>query len=107
MVCVCLVLLLLLMLLLIACAGGNVVSALGMEPPTGGAPCWVARIRARLPHGYRALQRISMRDAGILDGDLIAVHRTPEARNGQIVVARLGDDPHRGAGSRSHLGRRR
>ncbi|MBS0569283.1 MAG: repressor LexA [Proteobacteria bacterium] len=31
----------------------------------------------------------SMRDAGILDRDLIAVHRTPEARNGQIVVARL------------------
>jgi repressor LexA len=30
-----------------------------------------------------------MRDAGILDRDLIAVHRTPEARNGQIVVARL------------------
>ena len=31
----------------------------------------------------------SMRDAGIFDRDLIAVHRTPEARNGQIVVARL------------------
>ncbi len=35
---------------------------------------------------------LSMRDVGILEGDLIAVHRTPEARNGQIVVARLGDD---------------
>lgn len=34
----------------------------------------------------------SMRDAGILDGDLIAVHRTPEARNGQIVVARLEEE---------------
>jgi repressor LexA len=34
----------------------------------------------------------SMRDAGILDGDLLAVHRTPEARHGQIIVARLGDD---------------
>ena len=34
----------------------------------------------------------SMRDAGILDGDLLAVHRTPEARNGQIVVARLDDE---------------
>ena len=32
----------------------------------------------------------SMRDAGILDGDLLAVHRTREARNGQIVVARVG-----------------
>lgn len=31
----------------------------------------------------------SMIEAGILDGDLIAVHRTPEARSGQIVVARL------------------
>ena len=31
----------------------------------------------------------SMKDAGILDGDLLAVHRTAEARSGQIVVARL------------------
>jgi repressor LexA len=35
---------------------------------------------------------MSMQDAGIFDGDLLAVHRTPEARNGQIVVARLGDE---------------
>lgn len=34
----------------------------------------------------------SMRDAGILDGDLLAVHRTPEAGEGQIVVARLDDE---------------
>jgi len=34
----------------------------------------------------------SMRDAGILDGDLLAVHRTPEAANGQIIVARLDDE---------------
>lgn len=34
----------------------------------------------------------SMRYAGIMNGDLLAVHRTPEARNGQIVVARLGDE---------------
>ena len=34
----------------------------------------------------------SMKNAGILDGDLLAVHRTAEARSGQIVVARLGDD---------------
>jgi repressor LexA len=32
---------------------------------------------------------MSMRDAGIHDGDLLAIHRTPEADNGQIVVARL------------------
>lgn len=35
---------------------------------------------------------MSMRDAGILDGDLLAVHRTAEARNGQVVVARLDDE---------------
>jgi len=35
---------------------------------------------------------MSMRDAGILEGDLIAVHKTPEARSGQIVIARLGDE---------------
>jgi len=35
---------------------------------------------------------MSMRDAGILDGDWVAVHRQVEARSGQIVVARLGDD---------------
>ncbi|WP_018935621.1 transcriptional repressor LexA [Thioalkalivibrio sp. ALJ24] len=34
----------------------------------------------------------SMRDAGILDGDLLAVRRTPEARDGQIVVARIEDE---------------
>lgn len=35
---------------------------------------------------------LSMRDAGILEGDLIAVHRTQDVRSGQIVVARLGDE---------------
>lgn len=35
---------------------------------------------------------MSMRDAGILEGDLLAVKKTDTARNGQIVVARLGDD---------------
>ena len=35
---------------------------------------------------------MSMRDAGIMDGDLLAVQATREARNGQIVVARLGED---------------
>jgi repressor LexA len=36
---------------------------------------------------------LSMRDAGILDGDLLAVHRTAEARSGQIVVARIAGLP--------------
>ena len=35
---------------------------------------------------------MSMRDAGMFDGDWVAVHKTPEARDGQIVVARIGDD---------------
>jgi repressor LexA len=35
---------------------------------------------------------LSMRDAGILDGDLLAVHRAQEARSGQVVVARLDDE---------------
>jgi repressor LexA len=34
----------------------------------------------------------SMKDADILDRDLLAVHRTKQVRNGQIVVARLGDE---------------
>ncbi|MGD2083128.1 MAG: transcriptional repressor LexA [Chromatiales bacterium] len=38
------------------------------------------------------VQGMSMRDAGILDGDLLAVHSTPEAGNGQVVVARLDDE---------------
>ena len=35
---------------------------------------------------------MSMRDAGIHDGDLLAVHRTSEARSGQVVVARVHDE---------------
>jgi len=35
---------------------------------------------------------MSMRDVGIIDGDLLAVQSSREARNGQIVVARLGDE---------------
>lgn len=38
------------------------------------------------------VQGMSMKDIGILDGDLLAVHVTPEARNGQIVVARIDDE---------------
>lgn len=35
---------------------------------------------------------MSMKDAGILDGDLLAVHRSLEAKTGQVVVARIGDE---------------
>ena len=44
------------------------------------------------PHYLLRVQGMSMRDVGILDGDLVAVHRTPEVRNRQIIVARLDDE---------------
>lgn len=44
------------------------------------------------PHYLLRVQGESMRDAGILDGDLLAVHRTQTARDGQIVVARIEDE---------------
>jgi len=44
------------------------------------------------PHYLLRVEGMSMRNVGILDGDLLAVHRTPEARNGQIVVARMEDE---------------
>jgi repressor LexA len=47
---------------------------------------------ARQPDYLLRVRGMSMRDAGIMDGDLLAVQSTREARNGQIVVARLGDD---------------
>jgi repressor LexA len=44
------------------------------------------------PHFLLRVHGMSMRDAGILDGDLVAVQRTPDVRNRQIVVARLDDE---------------
>ncbi|MBG6248211.1 MULTISPECIES: transcriptional repressor LexA [Symbiopectobacterium] len=35
---------------------------------------------------------MSMKDIGILDGDLLAVHKTQEVRNGQVVVTRIEDE---------------
>ncbi|MFA7594555.1 MAG: transcriptional repressor LexA [Thiohalobacteraceae bacterium] len=43
-------------------------------------------------HYLLRVRGMSMRDAGILDDDLLAVHRTHEARNGQVVVARVEDE---------------
>lgn len=43
-------------------------------------------------HYLLRVRGMSMRDAGILNRDLLAVHRTQEAANGQIVVARLDDE---------------
>jgi len=44
------------------------------------------------PHYLLQVQGMSMKDAGIFDGDLVAVHRTPDVRSRQIVVARLDDE---------------
>jgi len=44
------------------------------------------------PHYLLRVNGMSMKNAGILDGDLVAVHRTPEVRSRQIVVARLDDE---------------
>jgi repressor LexA len=44
------------------------------------------------PHYLLRVDGMSMRNAGILDGDLVAVHRTPEVRSRQIVVARVEDE---------------
>ena len=41
---------------------------------------------------YLRVRCDSMIDAGILNGDLLAVHKTPEASDGQIVVARIDDE---------------
>ena len=43
-------------------------------------------------HYLLRVRGMSMCDAGILEGDLLAVHRTRKADNGQVVVARLGDE---------------
>ena len=43
-------------------------------------------------HYLLRVRGMSMKDIGIMDGDLLAVHRTRQAENGQIVVARLDDE---------------
>ncbi|MBH9552946.1 transcriptional repressor LexA [Inhella gelatinilytica] len=47
---------------------------------------------SQTPDFLLRVKGMSMKDAGILDGDLLAVRKVAEARNGQIVVARLGDE---------------
>lgn len=47
---------------------------------------------ARRPDFLLKVRGMSMKDIGIMDGDLLAVQKTSEAKNGQIVVARLGDE---------------
>src|SRR5512147_1679412 len=51
-----------------------------------------ATLFARRPDYLLKVRGMSMRDAGIMDGDLLAVQKATDAKNGQIVVARLGDE---------------
>lgn len=51
-----------------------------------------ATLFPRRPDYLLKVRGMSMRYAGILDGDLLAVQRSKEAKNGQIVVARLGEE---------------
>ena len=46
----------------------------------------------RRPDYLLKVRGMSMRDADIIDGDLLAVQKTHEAKSGQIIVARLGDE---------------
>ncbi len=51
-----------------------------------------ASMFARRPDFLLKVRGMSMKDIGIIDGDLLAVAKTAEAKNGQIVVARIGDE---------------
>lgn len=51
-----------------------------------------ARLFQPRAHYFLRVKGMSMRDAGILNGDLLAVHTTREASSGQIVVARVGEN---------------
>ena len=51
-----------------------------------------ASLFARRPDYLLKVRGMSMRDVGIVDGDLLAVQKTHDAKSGQIVVARLGDE---------------
>ena len=56
----------------------------------GGDPLWLdRRLFSPRPDYLLRVQGDSMIEDGILDGDLVGVHRTPEARDGQTVVARV------------------
>lgn len=54
--------------------------------------CVESSLFERKPDYLLKVRGMSMRDVGIMDGDLLAVQQTREARNGQIVVARIGDE---------------
>jgi len=51
-----------------------------------------ASMFSRRPDYLLKVRGMSMKDAGIMDGDLLAVQKASDAKNGQIIVARLGDE---------------
>ena len=68
---------------------------IGADVPTDLAESFLVLDRVLFSPSPDYLLRVqgdSMRDEGIFDGDLIGVHRTREARSGQIVVARVDDE---------------
>lgn len=69
-------------------AGNPILAAEHVEREIGVEPS----LFKQTPDYLLRVHGLSMRDAGILDGDLLAVKKASEARNGQIVVARLGDE---------------
>ncbi|AVO42518.1 transcriptional repressor LexA [Simplicispira suum] len=54
--------------------------------------CVESSLFQRKPDYLLKVRGMSMRDVGIMDGDLLAVQQTREARNGQIIVARIGEE---------------
>ena len=54
--------------------------------------CFESSLFQKQPDYLLKVRGMSMRNVGIMDGDLLAVKQTREAKNGQIVVARLGDE---------------
>jgi repressor LexA len=69
-------------------AGSPILAAEHVEREVGVDPA----LFSQTPDYLLKVRGMSMRDAGILEGDLLAVKRSTEARNGQIVVARIDDD---------------
>lgn len=68
---------------------------IGADAPASMAESFIVLDRVLFspaPDYLLKVQGDSMRDEGIFDGDLIGVHRTREARSGQIVVARVDEE---------------
>ncbi|GHC53576.1 LexA repressor [Alcaligenes pakistanensis] len=69
-------------------AGSPILATEHIEREIGVTPS----LFSQTPDYLLRVRGLSMKDAGIFDGDLLAVKKATEARNGQIVVVRIGDD---------------